>query len=268
VLGYLGLFFVGLILGLIGGGGSLMAIPILLYLFSFDIVTATAYSLFIVGVTSLIGTIQRYREALVDLRVGLIFGLPSIIAKFMARKYILASIPEVIFRTESFAFSKRLFILSLFTVLVILAASAMILNRSRTEGNRYAGRGSSLWLASLGAAIGLVTGISGLGGGFIIVPTLLFFADIPIKKAIGTSLFLISVSCLIGFTGDLSHLHVSWPFLSGITGIAVLGIFTGNLLSSRLSSLQLKKTFGWFVMIMGIAILIKETWCLLNQFYA
>ncbi|MEZ4990868.1 MAG: sulfite exporter TauE/SafE family protein [Saprospiraceae bacterium] len=268
MLGYIGLFCVGLILGLIGGGGSLMAIPILLYLFSVEIVQATAYSLFIVGVTSLIGTIQRHREALVDLRVGLIFGLPSIFAKFMARKYILSSVPDVLFSTGSIVFTKRLFILGLFTVLVILASSAMIRNRSRNTDYGYEGKGGSIWLGLLGAAIGLITGISGLGGGFIIVPTLLFFARIPIKKAIGTSLFIISISSLIGFTGDLSHMNVSWPFLSEITGIAVLGIFTGNLLSSRLSNLQLKKMFGWFVLIMGIAILIKETWYLLNTFHA
>lgn len=269
MLGYIAAFCVGLILGLLGGGGSILAIPILIYLFSVDIVEATAYSLFIVGVTSMIGSIQRYRASMIDLQAGLIFGLPAILSKFLARKYVLGLIPEVIFESGTIVFSKRLFILGLFSLLVILAATAMIGTWSKPTDRWYDGKGSQIWLGSLGAAIGLITGISGLGGGFIIVPTLLFFTKIPIKKAIGTALFIISISSLIGFTGDLSHTQVEWPLLLSITGIAVLGIFAGNRYSNRLSNLQLKKVFGWFVLIMGVAILVKETWELfLNKIYA
>lgn len=269
MLGYIAAFCVGLILGLLGGGGSILAIPILIYLFSVDIVQATAYSLFIVGTTSMIGSIQRYRESLVDLKVGLIFGLPAIVSKFVTRKYLVCLIPEVIFNTESIILSKRLFILGLFSLLVVVAATAMIGSWSRSTDRSYAGKLGNIWLVSLGAAIGLITGMTGLGGGFIIVPTLLFFARIPIKKAIGTALFIIAISSLIGFTGDLSHTQVEWPLLLGITGIAVLGIFTGNQFSNRLSNLQLKTAFGWFVLIMGLGILIKETWDIfLNKIYA
>lgn len=268
LVGFIAAFCVGLILGLLGGGGSMLCIPILLYLFSVDIVEATAYSLFIVGVTSLIGSLQRYRESLVDLRIGLIFGLPSIISKFLARKFIVGLIPDVIFDTGSIVLTKRLFILGLFSVLVMLAATAMIGSWSRQTDRWYVGSSSNLWLVTLGAAIGLITGISGLGGGFIIVPTLLFFTRIPIKKAVGTALFIIAISSLIGFTGDLSHTNIDWPLLTGISGIAVLGIFAGNLLSRNLTNLQLKKAFGWFVLIMGVAILIKETCCIINKIYA
>lgn len=269
MLGYIAAFCIGLILGLLGGGGSILAIPILIYLFSVDVVQATAYSLFIVGATSLVGSIQRYRESLIDLRIGLIFGLPSIISKFLTRKYLVGSIPEVIFDTGSVILTKRLFILGLFSVLVIVAATAMIGTWSRPTNRLYAGKTSGLWLGALGASIGLITGISGLGGGFIIVPTLLFFTQIPIKKAIGTALFIISISSLIGFTGDLFHTKMDWPLLFGITSIAILGIFIGNQFSNRLSNLQLKKIFGWFVLIMGIAILMKETLVIfLNKIYA
>lgn len=260
MLGYLAAFFVGLILGILGGGGSILAIPVLIYLFSVDPVQATAYSLFMVGMTSMIGSIQRYRESLIDLRTGLILGLPAIFSKFLARKYVLGLIPEIIVDTGLVVFTKRMFILGLFSVLVIVAAATMIGTWSRSAERCYAGKGSSIWLASLGAAIGLITGISGLGGGFIIVPTLLFFAHLPIKKAIGTALFIISISSLIGFTGDLSYIQVEWPLLLGITGIAILGILAGNLLSNHLSNLQLKKAFGWLVLLMGVAMLIKESW--------
>ncbi|PHN01585.1 sulfite exporter TauE/SafE family protein [Flavilitoribacter nigricans] len=268
MLGYIASFCVGLILGLIGGGGSILAIPILIYLFSVDVVQATAYSLFIVGVTSLMGSIQKYRESLVDLRVGLIFGVPSILAKFLSRKYVVPQIPEVIMDMGPIVLTKRMFILSLFCLMVILAASAMIANRAQPVSRWYEGKGGSALLGTLGGVIGLITGISGLGGGFIIVPTLLFFTRIPIKKAIGTALFIISVSSLIGFTGDLSHTQMAWPFLLGITGIAVLGIFTGNFFSKQLSNLQLKKTFGWFVLIMGVAILLKETCFIIHKIHA
>lgn len=269
MLGYLAAFCVGLILGLLGGGGSILAIPILLYLFSVDIVQATAYSLFMVGTTSLVGSIQRYRESLVDVKVGLIFGIPSIIAKFLTRKYVVGLIPEVVIDTGYLVLSRRMLILGLFSILVMAAASAMIGSWSKSTDRWYTGKVGNSWLVSLGAGIGLITGISGLGGGFIIVPTLLFFTRIPIKKAIGTALFIISLSSLIGFTGDLSHTEVDWPLLLGITGIAVLGIFTGNQFSHRLSGLQLKKAFGWFVLLMGLAILIKETWDIfLNKIYA
>ncbi len=260
MLGYFAAFCVGLILGLLGGGGSILAIPVLIYLFAVDPVQATAYSLFMVGTTCMIGSIQRYRESLIDLRVSLIFGLPAILSKFLARKYVLGFIPEVIYDFGGLVFTKRLLILGLFSLLVMVAAAAMIGTWSRPTYRHYAGKGSSIWLGVLGAVIGLITGISGLGGGFIIVPTLLFFTRIPIKNAIGTAIFIISISSLIGFTGDLSHMPVEWPFLLGITGIAILGILTGNMLSNHLSNLQLKKAFGWLVLILGAAILIKECW--------
>lgn len=268
MLGYLAAFCVGLILGLIGGGGSILAIPILIYLFSIGIVEATAYSLFIVGATSMVGAIQRYRESLVDLRIGLLFGLPSIISKFLARKHVVGLLPEVIFDNGTIEITKRLFILGLFSLLIMLAATAMIGSWARPGKRIYDRKNSSIWLGFLGATIGLITGISGLGGGFIIVPTLLFFTKIPIKKAIGTSLFIISISSLIGFTGDLSHTTIAWPFLLGISGLAILGIFTGNLFSRKLSSLQLKKTFGWFVLLMGLGILLKETLDIIIKIHA
>ncbi len=256
VIGYFASFCVGLTLGLIGGGGSALCIPILVYLFSIEIVEATAYSLFIVGISSVAGALQRVRNLLIDFNVGLIFGVPSILSKFLARKWVVPLIPDIVLQTEHFVLTKRLFILGFFSILVILAAAAMILKR--TPINAYSGKGARIWLIIQGAFIGLITGVTGLGGGFLIMPTLLFFANMPFKKAVGTSLMIIAMSSLIGFTGDLSHTHIHWIFLSQITCISVLGIFAGNLLSKRMSGDHLKTTLGWFILIMGLFTLIKE----------
>ncbi len=261
VFGYVASFCVGLILGLIGGGGSILSIPILVYLFTVEVIEATAYSLFIVGTTSLVGSIQKYKHSLVDFRVGLIFGLPSILSKFTTRKWIVPSIPDVLLQTESFVLTKRLFMLGIFSIMVIIAATSMI--RNNNKPHTYHGKAKDVWLGVQGIFIGFLTGIAGLGGGFIIVPTLLFFAKIPFKKAVGTALFIIALNSLTGFLGDLSNLDVAWPFLLTITGIAITGIFIGNIYSQRVSGLQLKKSFGWFILVMGIAILIRESLVLL-----
>ncbi len=258
IIGFIASFCVGLILGLIGGGGSILCIPILVYLFSVEVVEATAYSLFIVGVTAFVGSVQRHRNALVDLRVGLTFGFPCILSKFVVRKWVVPAIPDLLLQTESFVVTKRFFMLGLFSVLVILAASAMILKTGGLKWHLF-GKGE-LWLGIQGAIIGLLTGLTGLGGGFIIVPTLIFFSGISFKRAVGTALFIIALSSMIGFTGDLSNLQVDWALLGMITVIAIVGIFTGNLLSKRISGLYLQKSFGWFILMMGIAILIKESY--------
>ncbi len=261
VTGYIASFCVGLILGLIGGGGSILCIPILVYLFSVEVMAATAYSLFIVGTTSLLGTIQKFKDSLIDFRVGLIFGLPSILSKFTTRKWIVPSIPDVLYQTESITVTKRLFMLGIFSIMVIIAAASMI--KKNNESLSYSGKAKDVWLVAQGTFIGFLTGIAGLGGGFIIVPTLLFFAKIPFKKSVGTALFIIAINSLAGFMGDLSNTVVDWPFLLQITAIAIMGVFIGNIYSRRVSGWRLKKSFGWFILVMGIVILIKESLILL-----
>jgi uncharacterized membrane protein YfcA len=257
VIGHVASFFVGFVLGLIGGGGSILSIPILVYLFSIEVVEATAYSLFIVGSTSLVGTFQRFKASLVDFRIGLVFGLPSIISKFCTRKWLIPSVPEVLIQTEAFIVTKRFFMMAVFSSLVILAAATMITKRSNP--NPYTKPTRNIWLGIQGTFIGLLTGFSGLGGGFIIVPTLVIFAKLPFKKAVGTTLLVIAMNSLIGFTGDIFHTEIKWAFLMGITAIAIVGIFVGNKLSERIATTRLKNGFGWFILIMGIAILINES---------
>ncbi len=254
--GYMGCFCIGLVLGLIGGGGSILCIPILFYLFSVDIMESTAYSLFVVGVTSLVGSLQRHKKALVDFRVAMIFGLPLIITKFCTRKWGVPLIPEVLFELESLLITKRLFMLGIFSLLVITAAATMIWKNWNLDRDIF-GK-NNFFLGIYGALIGILTGISGLGGGFIIMPTLVFIAKIKFKKAVGTSLLIICMSSLIGFTGDLWHTEINWAFLGLFTSIAILGIITGNVFSQFIPSLHLRKSFGWFILVMGVSILIKE----------
>src|SRR6185295_16649885 len=138
VFGYLAAISIGLVLGLLGGGGSILSIPILVYIFHIDPVRASAYSLFIVGFTSLVGAIPKYRNQLVNLRTGILFGIPSFISIFATRKWIVPAIPEVLFTSGEFVFTKRLLVLGLFATLMLLAAIPMIRGRNNfTSDNQH-----------------------------------------------------------------------------------------------------------------------------------
>lgn len=256
ILGYLASIGIGIILGMLGGGGSILSIPILVYLFHIDAVLASAYSLFIVGVTSFVGAIPKYKDHLVNIRTGFLFGIPSIAAIFITRKWIVPSIPDIIFQSGTFTLSKRLILLGLFALLMILASYSIIKGRKEIETDDHE------WKLSLivfeGILIGFLTGLVGAGGGFLIIPALVWLTGLPFKTAVGTSLFIIAINSLLGFLGDLLNYEMEWKFLLMITSLAIFGILIGNKLQKKISSDKLRKTFGWFVLIMGILILIKE----------
>lgn len=254
IAGYIASVFIGLILGLLGGGGSILSIPILVYLFNMDAVSASAYSLFIVGITSFVGAIPKYRDHLVDIKTGLSFGIPSIITIFSTRKWIVPSIPDVIFHGENFMVTKRFLLLGLFALLMILASIAMIKGRAEQEYTS----GFNPFIFVQGMLTGFLTGLVGTGGGFLIIPALVFLTGMKFKMAIGTSLFIISINSLMGFLGDVLNYFIDWNFLLFITALAVLGVLLGNILSRRLPSENLRKSFGWFTLGMGAWILLKE----------
>ena len=254
--GYLASIFIGLILGLLGGGGSILSIPILVYLFKIEPVLASAYSLFIVGVTSLAGAIPKYRQHLVNVRTGILFGIPSIFSIFCTRKWVLPSIPDIIFTTGDFVFTKRLHVLGLFAVLMILAAVPMIRGRKKFTSDNT--RFRTFLVIIEGSIIGFLTGLVGAGGGFLIIPALVLLTALPFKTAVGTSLFIISINSLLGFVGDLMNFEMDWPFLLSISGLAIGGIVIGNYLSHRIESSKLKIAFGWVTLFMGCYILFRE----------
>ena len=247
---------VGVVLGMLGGGGSILSIPILVYLFNVEPVLAQAYSLFIVGVTSLVGAIPKYRENLVNLKTGFLFGIPSIVAIFATRHWIVPSIPSVIFEIGNFALTKRELLLGIFALLMVLASFRLIRNPRETSSDN---RKFRVFLVIVeGALIGFLTGLVGAGGGFLIIPALVFLTGLPFKTAVGTSLFIIAINSLTGFMGDLLNYSMDWHFLLTISALAVVGILVGNFFSRRIAAFYLRKAFGWFILMIGAWILLKE----------
>lgn len=260
IIGYLLAALVGISLGLIGSGGSILTVPILVYIMGVDPVPATAYSLFIVGTTALVGGIQNARLGKVDFKTVLVFGIPSIAGVYITRLWLLPMIPSEILSVGSFILTKSIALMLLFAVVMILASLSMIRSGGRKEEAIEQTIHYNYPMILLeGSVVGVLTGLVGAGGGFLIIPALVLLARMPMKLAVGTSLFIIAAKSLIGFTGDLQTKQaIDWQLLSIFTGFAVAGIFAGIILSKKISGEKLKKAFGWFVMLMGIYIIIKE----------
>ena len=256
-IGFAASIVMGLSLGLIGGGGSILTVPILVYLFHIDPVLATAYSLFVVGLTSLIGSVSHFKSGNVHLKTALIFGVPSILSVYTVRKFVVPAIPDTLFSIGSFTFSKPLFVMVLFAVLMLLASVSMI-RRSKKDGKKEIKYNYPLIFAE-GIAVGGITGLVGAGGGFLIIPALVLLAGLPMKQAVGTSLLIIALKSLIGFTGDLgSGIEIDYRFMLIFSAFAVVGIFLGSYLTKFIPNEKLKPAFGYFVLVMGVAILAKE----------
>jgi uncharacterized protein len=254
-LGYIAAIGIGIVLGTLGGGGSILSIPLLVYLFHLDVVTASAYSLFIVGMTSLVGAIPKYTEHLISLRTGMMFGIPSIVSIFSTRKWLVPAIPDVLYIGD-FLLTKRLLLLGIFAVLMILASYSMIRRKEIPNGELDSPR--TLLIVIEGLLIGFLTGLVGAGGGFLIIPALVLLTGLPFKTAVGTSLFIIAINSLLGFAGDLLNMSIDWEFLLLITALAVSGIFVGNYISGFIPHANLKRAFGWFVLFSGVYILTRE----------
>ena len=256
IFGYFSAVIVGLVLGLLGGGGSILSIPILVYLFNIPADLAGAYSLFIVGVTSFAGAIPKYKQQLVHLKTGIVFGLPSIISIFITRSVIVPAIPDEIVEIGGFVLSKRMLLLGVFAVLMVLASVPMIRGkRDFTSNNR---KFRTVLVILEGILIGFLTGLVGAGGGFLIIPALVFLTGLHFKTAVGTSLFIISINSLAGFLGDAMHHEMNWPLLLSLTALAILGILIGNNLSKKMSGIRLRIAFGWLTLATGIYILVRE----------
>jgi hypothetical protein len=259
LIGFAASLLIGLSLGLIGGGGSILTVPVLVYLLGVEPVLATAYSLFIVGLTSAVGVYPKYKEGLVDVRTALIFGAPSIAAVFLTRKLIVPAIPATVLQLGDWVLTKSVLLMILFAVLMVAASVSMIIDKKNNQETPEAMLSYNYPLIVLeGTVVGLLTGLVGAGGGFLIIPALVMLTKLPMKKAVGTSLLIIAAKSLIGFTGDLSQQTMDWSLLLAVTLMAVLGIFAGNALSKKIEGAQLKKGFGWFVLMMGVYVLIKE----------
>jgi uncharacterized membrane protein YfcA len=256
IAGYLASLFIGITLGLIGGGGSILTVPVLVYLFHVSPTIAISYSLFIVGFTSLVGAYNNYRKGLVNFKTVLLFGSSSITTVFITRKFIVPFLPDVFFKIGSFNVTHSIFVMVVFAILMMAASLSMIKNRRvKTEAGAPS---TPMILVLYGVLIGLVTGFLGAGGGFLLIPALVFLMKLPMKEAIGTSLLIIALNSLIGFTGDIGRHPINWLFIILISAIAIAGIFIGGYFNQKVNAQKLKKGFGWFVLVMGIYIIIRE----------
>lgn len=256
LLGYAGALMVGLVLGLVGGGGSILTVPLLVYLLGFNPVIATAYSLFVVGSSSLVGVIQKYRKKLVDLKIGLAFSFPSFLAVYITRRYLVHSFPETLFSIGSFTLTKNMGIMIFFAIIMLIASISMI--KKPKESDLITVKQAYYKTFIQGLIIGTITGIIGAGGGFLYVPALVLWANLPMKKAVGTSLIIITINSLIGFLGDLQNFDIDWNFLLFFSLLTILGILIGGGLSKYISNKSLKKSFGFFTLLMAIYIIFKE----------
>ncbi len=259
IFGYIGALFIGLILGLIGGGGSILTVPILVYALSLNPVIATAYSLFVVGTTSLVGAVKNMMKGRVVFKTAIIFAIPAFTAVYLTRAYLIPAIPNQLFEIGNFTVTKSLAIMIFFAVIMLLAAVTMIRNsKKEIIAEQEVKKSDNIVLMIQGFFIGLITGIVGAGGGFLIIPALVLMAKLPMKKAVATSLFIIAINSLIGFLGDVQMYHIDWSFLLIFTAISVIGIFIGIWLNNFVDGKKLKKAFGWFVLFMAFYIIYKE----------
>jgi hypothetical protein len=258
IIGFAAAVLIGISLGLIGGGGSILTVPVMVYILKIDPVLATAYSLFVVGSTSLVGAGTYMKKGLVDYKTALVFAIPSFIAVFLTRKFLVPALPDPLFTLGEAIITKNIGIMVFFAVIMLAASYSMIKGKKGGDAVEGEVKFNFPMIALEGLVVGVITGIVGAGGGFLIIPALVLLAKLPMKMAVGTSLLIIAAKSLIGFLGDVSTQTIDWQLLLIFTSLSIVGIFIGSALSKKINEQVLKTGFGWFVLVMGIYIITKE----------
>ncbi len=259
IIGFAAAIVIGISLGLIGGGGSILTVPVLVYILGVNPVLATAYSLFVVGSTSLVGAVTYMKKGLVNYKTALVFAIPSFIAVFLTRKFLVPALPDPLFTLGEAIITKNIGIMVFFALIMLAASYSMIFAKKCVDCDEDEPIVFNFPMIALeGSVVGVITGIVGAGGGFLIIPALVLLAKLPMKMAVGTSLLIIAAKSLIGFLGDLSTQAIDWQLLLIFTALSIVGIFIGSALSKKINEKVLKTGFGWFVLIMGIYIITKE----------
>ena len=259
-LGLFASFIMGTVLSLLGAGGSILTLPILVYLFKINTIEATSYSLLLVGMTALFGSVTYFKTKKIDLKVGIIFGIPSIFGVILARKVLVPYLPDQ-FLFLDFEITKSFIIMVLFALLMIMSATLMIRNRKlafeKTKKSTEFER--SVIIVLEGLIVGQLTGFVGAGGGFLIIPALVLLTGLEMKTAIGTSLFIIAIKSLMGFGSDiLSGFQTDWTFVLYVIMCTIVGVVSGSLLSKKFSDNKLKMAFGYMTLIIGAYIIIEQ----------
>ena len=258
IFGYISALIIGISLGLIGGGGSILAVPVLAYLFSVNEKVATAYSLFIIGSSALVGGLKQHFKGLVDWRTATVFGIPAIVGVSIVRHYVVPALPDILFNIGDFEFTRRMGMFGFFALLLIPAAFSMLKDREEKE-TIGAVEYNYHFIIIEGLIVGAITGMIGAGGGFLIIPALVILANVEMKIAVATSLIIIAFKSLMGFfLGDVFTMEIDWQFLAVFTSISLVGIFIGSYLGNFIDGKKLKKSFGYFIFVMAIFIFYME----------
>jgi uncharacterized protein len=256
--GYVASGLIGVSLGLIGGGGSIITIPVLVYLFHIEPTLATAYSLFIVGTTSLVGGVRGAFNKMVDFKSAFLLAVPSTIGVYLTRHFVLPPIPYTILTVNDFSLTRDIALMLFFAMIMVIASVRMIRDKKMDEQNSHT-QSHFMAVILVGLVVGIVTGIVGAGGGFLIIPALVLLVGLPMKRAVGTSLIIIAINSLIGFVGDFDLVReIDFPFLIVLSALAIGGVFLGTYLSRFIKGKNLKSGFGWFALAMAVFIIIKE----------
>lgn len=258
IFGFIGALIIGIVLGLIGGGGSILTVPVFVYILGLDPMVATAYSLFVVGTAALVGALRNAQKGMVDFKTGLVFAAPALVTVYLTRKFVVPAIPDELFHVGGFLVTKSIGIMVFFAIIMLLAAYFMIKGRKEEEEQEQEVQYNIPMILLEGAFVGFLTGIVGAGGGFLIIPALVLLAKLSMKKAVATSLMIIAIKSLIGFIGDVENITIDWKFLLAFTLFSIVGIFVGMYLTRFIDGKKLKKAFGWFVLVMGVYIVFKE----------
>jgi len=235
---------IGVSLGFFGGGGSILTVPLLVYVFGLDPKQAIASSLVIVGIASLTGAFQHWRAGRVDLRTGLFFGSAGMAGAYLGGR--------------AAAFVDGALLLLLFASMMALTSVAMWRGRRGPPAAAAAPEPAPGRLVAQGFAVGLFTGLIGAGGGFLIVPALALWAGLPMLAAVGTSLFVIVMNTAAGFLGTLAHVRVDWALVGAISAAAVAGSLLGTRLARRVDPASLRRAFALFVLGMAVLVLVRE----------
>ena len=235
---------VGVTLGLLGGGGSILTVPLLVYVAGMDTKEAIATSLLVVGVTSAVGAISHARAGRVQWRTGLVFGVAG-----MTGAYAGGRVAE---------FIPGQWLLIGFAAMMIATALAMLRGRREIDPEQVPDHLPTARVIIDGLVVGLVTGLVGAGGGFLVVPALALLGGLPMPVAVGTSLVVIAMKSMAGMAGYLASVTIDWQMAAMVTGAAVLGALIGGPLAGRIAPETLRRLFGWFVLIMAITVGAQE----------
>jgi len=258
IFGLISAVLMGITLGVFGAGGSILTVPILVFLMGVAVTEATAYSLFIVGVTALFGAYSYYKKDLIHFKVGLIFAAPAFVGVYSVRLWLMPALPESVLSFSHWELSKDTLVLMVFALIMIMAAYAMI-KPSKASSFKEPKSLNYPLIGVEGLLVGAVTGFVGAGGGFLIIPALVILAGLSMKQAVGTSLMIIAIKSILGFVGDIqAGLHIDWFLLSEITVLSIVGALIGERLSRKVDGDKLKPAFGYFVLVMGIVMLARE----------